>query len=63
MLAYPLIAGPPGGNTEYVVCASKPGCTDHSLVNLAIKDGETVTGLNPKDYYGWNGHAPPEPTP
>jgi hypothetical protein len=63
VLAYPLIFGPPGGYTKYVVCGSKPACADHSLVNVAIKGGETVTGINPNDYYGWNGKYPPEPTP
>jgi hypothetical protein len=63
VLAYPLVFGPPGGYTKYVVCGSKPGCADYSLVNLAIKDGQTVTGINPNDYYGWNGKSPPEPTP
>jgi hypothetical protein len=63
VLAYPLIAGPPGGYTKYVVCGGKPGCAEHSLVNLTVKDGQTVTGINPNDYYGWNGKYPPEPTP
>jgi len=55
--------GVPGGYTKYVVCGSKPPCADHSLVNVAIKDGQTLTGINPNDYYGWNGPGPPEPTP
>ncbi len=53
----------PGGYTKYVLCGSQPPCSDHSLVNITIKDGETLTGINPNDYYGWNGHSPPEPTP
>lgn len=63
VLAYPLIAGPPGGYTKYVVCGSQPPCADHSLVNVSIKDGQTVPGINPSDFYGWNGPGPPEPTP
>jgi hypothetical protein len=53
----------PGGYTKYVACGSQPPCADHSLVNVAIKDGQTLTGINPNDYYGWNGPGPPEPTP
>jgi len=63
VLAYPLIAGATGGYTKYVVCGSKPGCADHSIVNVAIGDGQTLTGINPNDYYGWNGPGPSEPTP
>ena len=55
--------GVPGGYTKYVLCGNQPPCSDHSLVNITIKDGQQLTGINPNDYYGWKGPGPPEPTP
>ncbi len=55
--------GVPGGYTKYVLCGSQPPCSDHSLVSVTIKDGQKLTGINPNDYYGWNGPGPPEPAP
>jgi len=55
--------GVAGGYTKYVLCGSQPPCSDHSVMNITIKDGQKVTGINPNDYYGWNGPGPPEPTP
>lgn len=53
LLAYPktMGLGLVGAYTRFVPCGESASCHDHSLVPVAVRDGQTVTGINPNDYY------------
>lgn len=40
-----------GGYTQAVVCGLGAGCSDHTLVNVSVTAGQSVTGINPADWY------------
>jgi hypothetical protein len=44
-----------GAYTQAVPCGLTAACSDHSLVPVTVRGGETVTGVDPTDWY-----APPE---
>ncbi len=53
-----------GGYSAAVPCGLLASCTDHSLIDVEVKNGEVTTGVNPFDWYvdlagsGW----PADPT-
>jgi hypothetical protein len=36
--------------SEYVLCGSKDTCPSHTPLNVVVKPGETVTGIDPTDW-------------
>jgi hypothetical protein len=54
-------AGLSGGYTSAVPCGLGQGCTDHSLLNVAVASGQAVTGIDPADWYLVDGAFPPFP--
>ncbi len=37
--------------SEFVKCGSKATCKVHSPIKIEVKSGETVTGIDPQDWY------------
>jgi hypothetical protein len=63
VLAY-LADGPPdfaGGYSEAVRCGLSVDCTDHTLIRVTVQAGETVTGIQVRDWYTPPGVFPPRP--
>lgn len=52
-----------GGYTQEVPCALAGGitCDDHTLIQVSVLPGVTITNVNPNDWYG--GVYPPRPGP
>ncbi|MBI2616704.1 hypothetical protein HYW55_01060 [Candidatus Gottesmanbacteria bacterium] len=50
-----------GGYTKAVACGLKVECTDHSLVIVEVKEGETVKGVEVRDWYAPEGTFPQKP--
>jgi len=50
-----------GGYSRAVLCGLSVDCTDHTLLDVEIKDGVTSTEINPGDWYAPAGTFPPEP--
>jgi hypothetical protein len=48
-----------GGYTRFLACEGAPNCNDHTLIQVTVHPGETVSHINPNDYYG--GIYPPRP--
>jgi len=56
LVAYPQpSAGIPddvaAGYTQMVPCGYSTNCTDHSLIPVEVEAGETITGIDPGDWY------------
>lgn len=52
----------PGVYSRYVLCGGTASCTDHSLVPVTVRAGETVTGIAVIDwYYPPEQRYPPRP--
>jgi len=49
-----------GAYTQYVKCGMVPPCADHTLIAVIVTAGETVTGIDVRDWYD-GGHYPPRP--
>src|SRR5258708_29086755 len=47
-------AGFAGGYTQALPCGLGASCTDHTLIDVTVKAGQTATGIDPFDWY-----APP----
>lgn len=48
------LGAPPGLGAAYskaVLCGLEVGCDDHGLVPVTVASGETVTGIDPADWY------------
>ncbi|MGH2378676.1 MAG: hypothetical protein ACRDGT_09380 [Candidatus Limnocylindria bacterium] len=41
----------PGVYSEYVLCGGTASCTDHSLVPVTVRPGETVSRIDVTDWY------------
>lgn len=52
-----------GGYTQFVPCGLSADCTDHSLINVTVMGGATISGVDPGDWYAPDGSFPPMPTP
>jgi len=50
-----------GGFTKAVQCGLTADCTDHSLVDVPLSAGQSVTGVNPADWYAPDGTFPAFP--
>jgi len=48
-----------GGYTKAVPCGLQASCSDHSLVSVVVHDGQSVTNIQPNDWYTTS--LPPEP--
>jgi hypothetical protein len=51
-----------GGYSQFVLCGQTADCTDHSLIDVEVKDGTVTTNINPVDWYAPAGAFPPDPT-
>jgi hypothetical protein len=53
VIAYPVGEGDQfaGLYSEMVPCGLSVGCTDHTLIPVTVAAGETVTGVDPGDFY------------
>ncbi len=62
VVAYPLdMPGLAGGYTQAVACGLSVECKDHSLVPVVVEAGESVTGIEVKDWYAPEGTFPKRP--
>jgi hypothetical protein len=50
-----------GAYTEYVKCGLRASCSDHSLIDVAVRAGETVRDIDVTDWYGPTESFPPRP--
>lgn len=58
----PLAEERPGVYSQYVLCGGRTSCTDHSLVPVTVRAGETVRGIDVSDwYYPPDQRYPPRP--
>lgn len=46
--------------SEAVECGLTVACTDHSPITVSIQTGETITGVDPQDWYNRGPEASPE---
>lgn len=54
-------SGLAGGYSQMVPCGLSVDCTDHSLIDVEVRAGETTTGIDPGDWYAPEGAFPPDP--
>jgi hypothetical protein len=50
-----------GAYTEYVRCGLRASCSDHTLVEVVVRAGETVRDIEVSDWYGPTDSFPPRP--
>lgn len=50
-----------GGYSQMVPCGLLASCTDHSLIEVEVKSGETTKGVDIKDWYAPAGTFPAQP--
>jgi hypothetical protein len=50
-----------GAYTEYVRCGNRASCSDHTLVDVVVRAGETVRDIEVSDWYGPTDAFPPRP--
>ncbi len=50
-----------GGYSRAVLCGLTVNCTDHSLVDVEVRDGVDLTEIFPGDWYAPEGSFPPDP--
>lgn len=50
------------GYTQAVLCGLSVDCQDHSLIDVVIEPGQTITNIDPGDWYAPAGFFPPDPT-
>ena len=50
-----------GAYTQFVLCGLRADCTDHSLVPVVVRPGETTRGADVKDFYAPAGSFPTNP--
>ena len=61
VIAYTLDGRLAGGYTQAVPCGLSVECTDHTLIQVPVNSGQTVTGVDPADWYAPEGTFPPPP--
>ncbi len=54
-------AGLSGGYSRAVPCGLSVECPDHTLIEFEVKPGETITGIDPTDWYAPEGSFPEDP--
>ena len=52
-----------GGYSQFVPCGLSVDCSDHTLVSVEVKSGQTTDGADPADWYAPEGSFPPNPAP
>jgi hypothetical protein len=67
VVAYPLDVsllqtGVAGGYSNYVLCGLSADCSDHTLVEVIVKAGETTSGILPGDWYAPENTFPKDPS-
>jgi hypothetical protein len=65
VVAYVIEPGLPGlsaGYSQFILCGAEFGCDDHSLVDVVVTAGRTVSGIDTGDWYAPDGAFPPDPT-
>lgn len=50
-----------GGYSQAVPCGLSVDCTNHDLIEVPVNSGQTVTGVDPGDWYAPDGTFPPAP--
>jgi hypothetical protein len=50
-----------GAYTQYVKCGLNASCSDHSLIDVTVRAGETVRDIDVSDWYGPTDTFPPRP--
>ena len=50
-----------GAYTEYVRCGLRASCSDHTLIDVIVRAGETVRAIDVTDWYGPTDSFPPRP--
>jgi len=50
--------GMPGAYSQFVPCGLQASCSDHSLIPVTVAAGQTVTGIDPADWYAPEGTFP-----
>lgn len=61
VVAYTKDSESSGGYTKAVSCGLSVDCTDHSLIAVSVKAGETTSGVDVKDWYAPEGTFPKKP--
>jgi len=52
-----------GGYTQMVPCGLDASCEDHSMIDVQVGAGATVSDIDPGDWYAPEGTFPPMPAP
>jgi hypothetical protein len=63
IVAYVMDGSYAGGYTQMVPCGLTAECTDHSLIDVTVDYGATVSGIDPADWYAPADAFPPMPPP
>lgn len=63
VVAYTMGGELSGGYTQAVPCGLSVSCTDHTLIPVAVSDGQLTGSVNPGDWYAPPGTFPPMPPP
>jgi hypothetical protein len=63
VVAYTMDGALSGGYSQAVPCGLSVDCSDHSLIDVAVSDGQVSGGVNPADWYAPQGSFPPFPAP
>jgi hypothetical protein len=50
-----------GSYSRYVTCGMQPPCSDHSLIPVTVTAGQTITGIDIRDWYAGPDAYPPRP--
>lgn len=53
--------GMPGAYSQFVPCGLQASCSDHSLIAVTVAAGQTVTDIDPADWYAPEGTFPTIP--
>ena len=61
VVAYLIDGSLSAGYSAAVPCELRVECTNHSLIPLTVTGGETLTDINPFDWYAPEGTFPPKP--
>lgn len=50
-----------GAYTKYVTCGMQPPCSDHTLIPVTVTVGQTIGGVDIRDWYAGQDAYPPRP--
>jgi hypothetical protein len=50
-----------GAYTKLVTCGMQPPCSDHTLIPVTVTAGQTITGVDIRDWYAGQDAYPPRP--